>query len=230
MLVAIILSNVILNGWHTEPMYQTIIAYVTITLSKIHTYRNSFLKAPTFLPLHNTIITRDEMTTASESGVTIRSLTELDVALSKEVHDHLSAPYEVLYANKETDDACASSARHLDDVLRAMKTAPRTSMCRVNLIRSSKEEVIRSLEQEMSQWISSSNVEKQLSFSVSAHPVLDDVVMIDITSVTTKGRETESLTDNRIPPADQRPVIFVNWPGREKIGWPMVSPVSEPTA
>jgi hypothetical protein len=154
----------------------------------------------------------------TESGVTICSLTELDVLLSKEVHDHLSAPYEVLYVNKEVDDTCAASARgHLDDVLRAMKTAPRTSMCRVNQIQSSKEEVIRSLEQEMSQWISSCNVETQLSFSVSAHNVLDDVVCIDITST----RETESLTDNRIPPADERPQIFASWPGRERIGWPM---------
>jgi hypothetical protein len=59
----------------------------------------------------------DEMTT--ESGVNIRSLTELDVLLSTEVHDHLSAPYEVLYSNKEVDDKCVAAARHLDDVLRA---------------------------------------------------------------------------------------------------------------
>jgi hypothetical protein len=157
----------------------------------------------------------------TESGVTIRSLTELDVLLSKEVHDHLSAPYEVLYANKEADDRCAASARHLDDVLRAMKTAPRTSMCRVNRIRSSREEVICSLEQEMSQWISSCNVEKQLSVSVSAHEVLDDVVCIDISST----RENESLTDNRIPPADECAPIFASWPGREKIGWPMTHKV-----
>jgi hypothetical protein len=153
----------------------------------------------------------------TESGVTIRSLTELDVLLSKEVHDHLSAPYEVLYA----DDTGAAAARHLDDVLRAMKTAPRTSMCRVNRIRSSKEEVIRSLEQEMSQWISSCNVEQQLSVSVSAHNVLDDVVCIDISST----RENESLTDNRIPPADECSPIFASWPGREKIGWPMTHKV-----
>jgi hypothetical protein len=159
------------------------------------------------------------MTTASD--VNIRSLTELDVLLSKEVHDHLSAPYEVLYANKEVDDTSAASAKHLDDVLRAMKTAPRTSMCRVNQIRSSKEEVIHSLEEEMSKWISSCNVETQLSCSVSAHHVLDDVVCIDISST----RETESLTDHRIPPADDRPPIFANWPGREKIGWPMTHKV-----
>jgi hypothetical protein len=159
------------------------------------------------------------MTTAS--GVNIRSLTELDVLLSKEVHDHLSAPYEVLYANKEVDDTCAAAARHLDDVLRAMKTAPRTSMCRVNRIRSSKEEVIRSLEQEMSQWISSCNVEKELSVSVSPHTVLDDVVCIDISST----RENESLTDNRIPPADECAPIFASWPGREKLGWPMTHKV-----
>jgi hypothetical protein len=171
-----------------------------------------------------TCIYNDEMITASgekSSIAGIRSLTELDVLLSKEVHDYLSAPYEVLYANKEVDDKCAAAARHLDEVLRAMKTAPRTSMCRVNRIQSSKEEVIRSLEQEMSQWISSCNVEVQLSFSVSAHNVLDDVVCVDISST----RETESLTDNRIPPADECSPIFASWPGREKIGWPMTHKV-----
>jgi hypothetical protein len=165
----------------------------------------------------------DQMTTAS--SVTIRSLTELDVHLSKDVHDHLSAPYEVLCVDKSktADDSSSlrTAAGHLDDVLRAMKTAPRTSMCRVNQILSNKEDVMQSLEREMSFWIASCNVENQLSCSVSAHTVLDDVVCIDISST----QETESLTNHRIPIAGAGPPLFSNWPSRESIGWPMTHKV-----
>jgi len=155
-------------------------------------------------------------------SVTIQSLSELEVHLSAEVRKHLAEPYKALCSgvdNTEEDPSLLAN-QHLEQVLCAMKTPPRTSYCRVNRILANKDQVIKSLEQELQEWIVSCGAQDQLHVSVSPHKILEDVVAIDITSATT--RETETLVDSKIPTVDnQQPVLFAKWPSRQKLGWPM---------
>jgi hypothetical protein len=137
-------------------------------------------------------------------GVTICSLDELQVPLSEEVRSHLASAYLGLYGNDDT-----KAFAHLDRVLNAMKTSPATTICRVNQILATRNDVMEGLRQQFT----------DTDLTVSEHELFHDVVCVDDSTF----NPSQSLSGSRIPPSENYSTnqgILSNWPSRANVGWP----------
>ena len=176
------------------------------------------LEVLTVLPL--TMAARTE-----EEGPTLLSLNDLSITLTESVRSHLASSYEGLYRRRAPNlEATTLAQAHLDRVLSAMKTPPQTTICRVNMIQSTREEVINGVEVALKEWILQRHNKVSVVPSVRPHPVLDDVVCVELTVVktitTTKDDDSlQNLANCTIPPPQH--LLFVKWPKRKATGWPM---------
>lgn len=136
----------------------------------------------------------------------IISLNELKVTLSRDVYNHLSDQYS-------TFDNTTSSSKHIDMILEYMKTSPSDTCCRVNLITSSVEEVIREMKKHLSSMESH-------DFVVERHKTIHDLVTIRLT-VNRVDDDSKSMYNCSIPPSTTHKSIFPTWHKRKELGWPM---------
>ena len=138
----------------------------------------------------------------------IISLEELQFNLPQEVHNHLATQYSVL-DEKPSSDSDASS--HLDKILGRLKTSPADTCCRVNLIKSSPEEVVEGLRNHLSK------IEGQCcDYAVQQHGAIKDLVIIRAKPKDNDVDSGGTLHRCSVPPNPKCNNIFPNWPKREK--------------
>jgi hypothetical protein len=155
-------------------------------------------------------------------GPEICSLDDLKVELAAEVHEYLAASQ---CRGHDDDESRSAASLHLNRVLTALKTPPSTSICRVNLILSSPEEVMMALKKEVDQWQQTADTKNAPQYSdlVHLHSIFRDVVCID----SPKSAVGMSLAHCSKPCVDSdgapasRQSLFVSWPNREQQGWPV---------
>ena len=133
----------------------------------------------------------------------ILSLGELRIHLSEGVRGHLSA---------QCGDA------RLDEILQRMTQSPADTCCRVNLLRSSVEDVMESLREH----VSSGSRGCGGRFSVKRHDVFKDLVMVRAEGETSGSRSAaDSWYHRRCPPNPLGKDIFPGWLKRSELGWPV---------
>jgi 16S rRNA C967 or C1407 C5-methylase (RsmB/RsmF family) len=152
-----------------------------------------------------------------DSRPEILSLDEFNVAIPRDVYDHLSKQYSALDYGE---------TKHIDRILECMKKAPSVTCCRVNNIRSSVKEVEGDLKKYFAEKIESHNK----SYSIQQHKTLTDLVTIRATDVGTSG--DANLYYSKAPPSmislsngaamtdENNDHIFPNWQLRHEQGWP----------
>lgn len=131
-----------------------------------------------------------------KNSVGIFSLEELEIEIPQDIHQHLSKQYE----------HCGG----VEKVIQAMKRPPASTICRVNQIKASRQEVIDELKHVITK-IPQLKIEELAS-------VFDDVVCI-VPKQDKNVTKKNSLFSSRIP--NKGEVIFPEWPSRKKKGWPM---------
>ena len=138
----------------------------------------------------------------------ILSLDELKIYLSQDVHSQLEAQYAIL--NDTT------TSKHIDEILKSMKTSPADTCCRANLLKSSVDEVIGELKVHLSTM-------DEGDFNVHRHETISDLVIIraNKSKTDTNGSDVESLYNCSIPPNKECINLFPNWSKRSELGWPM---------
>lgn len=174
----------------------------------------------------------------STGNPTIYSLDELQVHVSDELRAHLSSQYEGL--NKNDGDESAAS-QHLDRILCAMKHAPSTTTCRINLILSNRDMVINGLKEVLVKWKNRNSVPSQdtsgqiddgdsghdesNAITVTGHSLLKDMVCVGSSQPLNTVTENYNLFKCRVPPPtstpEQQDDIFVKWTSRAQKGWPL---------
>lgn len=166
---------------------------------------------------------------------TILSLDDLQIKLSEDVRKHLETSYRGLFQGDNDDDDDGDSERlarqHMDRVLAAMKTPPKTSICRVNFIQSDRSTVMQELQQVLSEWIKTRDggcceQKHNLKLSVQPHHLLDDVVCVNVMAAaadeTTLPLSSPMDTTNSCSSTSSitTPPLCAHWPERETLGWP----------
>jgi hypothetical protein len=135
------------------------------------------------------------------NSIQICSLDELNIELTDDIRQHLSSQYP-------EDDG-------LEAILRAMKRPPANTICRVNQILSSREEVIDGLRHATA---------KFPQLQVVEHDVFDDVVCILPNNNNSSNHEPTTTTNEKSLCASRVPngeIIYPKWPARKEKGWPM---------
>lgn len=135
-------------------------------------------------------------------AATILSLDELQIPLSEEVRNHLSSQYKAFCNN---DDQKAND--YLNRVLQAMKRPPAATICRVNQIFATRQDVMDGMRQEL---------QENPKLVVSAHELYNDVVCVRHED----SKMSTSLSNSRTPPKANS-IFISDWPARQKMGWPM---------
>lgn len=138
-------------------------------------------------------------------GVKICSLQELEIELSTSIRQHLSKQY------KNGD---------LEPVLQAMKRPPVTTVCRVNQILATRQDVVIGLREAISNIPELEVLEDVKDF--------DDVVYIIPKQKEESNHKKARTTKDDQPlsfasrgPSKNGEIIFSKWPSREEKGWPM---------
>ena len=138
----------------------------------------------------------------------ILSLNELRIHLPQDVHNQLETQYAIL--NDTT------TSKHIDKILKSMKTSPADTCCRVNLLKSSVDEVIEELKVHLS------TIDGD--FNVYRHETISDLVIIraiNKSKTDTDDSDIISLYNCSIPPNKECTNLFLNWSKRSELGWPM---------
>ena len=138
----------------------------------------------------------------------ILSLNDLKINLPHDVYNQLESQYTIL------NDA---TSKHIDKILKSMKTSPAVTCCRVNLLKASVDEVIQELKVHLS------TIEEG-DFNVHRHETISDLVIIranNKSETDTDGSDIESLYHCSIPPNKECINLFPNWSKRSELGWPM---------
>jgi len=138
----------------------------------------------------------------------ILSLNELKIHLPQDVHNQLETQYAIL------ND---TSSKHIDKILKSMKTSPADTCCRVNLLTSSVDEVIKELKVHLS------TIDGD--FNAHRHETISDLVIIRANNKLSKtdidGSDINELYNCSIPPNKECIDLFPNWSKRKELGWPM---------
>mmetsp|Transcript_18372 Transcript_18372/g.42384 ORF Transcript_18372/g.42384 Transcript_18372/m.42384 type:complete len:564 (+) Transcript_18372:48-1739(+) len=169
----------------------------------------------------------------------IYSLQSLEIEVNDEIRRHLSAHYDLdsADADNEKESKRASEDGHFELILGAMKRPPAVTTCRVNLIRTTRKEVLNELQSLLS---NNPNVE------VSEDSFFPDVINIvprlhRLYSTNVDGKNSKNGTSDRsslssltgpvsevdetstVSPNEGAPIkpTFSNWPSRKHQGWPM---------
>ena len=132
----------------------------------------------------------------------ISSLSELIVDVPEDIKDHLKRQYDVLDKNtcEEEEEEGAKKDCHFQQILKSMKTPPQVTMCRVNLLLSTVEEVLNDLNDFLSKLTIKSGHDNEESdtdskneggegdmfdkvvFQAYRHAILHDVIEIRVAS------------------------------------------------
>jgi hypothetical protein len=158
----------------------------------------------------------------STSNPVLCSLQELDVSLTDDIRSCLEDQYKILYETDTDEDAVELARKHVADILLAMKKVQARTICRVNRIVTTREDLIRSLNEALAKWAAGIGLPSN-QISITAHPIFDDVVAIgEITSENPNGEKQFILAGCRtLPESHDYPIIFSTWPRRKAKGWPM---------
>ena len=173
-------------------------------------------------PNSATLVSSTATSNGDDAGRQLRiySLSEFQVQLSEEMRSKLQSQY--------LDDDKAVSK-----ILKAMKHSPSQTICRVNKLLSTREEVLAELKSyllgDSSAEIAKSNSADQLSkVLITEHEIFDDVVVISEESNKMDNNSTmPPLYQSSIPlqndakPGTDSKVLFDHWPSRKTNGWPM---------
>jgi methyltransferase NSUN6 len=144
-----------------------------------------------------------------EGEPTICSLQELQVQIAHDIREHLAMPYRYANAN-----GYAYAYARVDRILQAMKTPPSTTVCRVNLILGTRQQIQALLQQELQRL----NLDEL--FQVQADPLFHDVLHVQYKHE--HKHEHKSSNHLRGPPHDPHaPPVFPTWPERQGLGWPL---------
>ena len=151
----------------------------------------------------------------NDNNLEIRSLDELQIQVSEPVRRHLASQY-LAHCH---DDAQAAE-KHLNRVLEALKYPPSMTICRVNQILATRQDLISSLCAEES-------IQNNTQLQVSNHELFSDVIVLRQKEESSdESSSPQSLKNQRIPlqSTDSNPTsseLFPNWPTRREKGWPM---------
>lgn len=129
----------------------------------------------------------------------ICSLNNLEVLIPDDIRDHIAKQYR-------------DGESRVNEILQAMKTPPSSTICRVNLIQGTRDEIRGELEKELH------HLQLDVSFSVEPYSALTDVLCVNWRNDATKqGRiDLEKPVEG---PDDE--CLFPSWPSRKSAGWPM---------
>jgi hypothetical protein len=146
------------------------------------------------------------------SPIVLYSLDQFQVSISDEVKEHLTRPLQKLYATRE------EAVKHFQRIMDAMKRPPIQSVCRVNLIQLSREQVREGIRDSLQTWILSRGGDpEQMRVRVQPHPLLYDTILVDVIPKDT----TTTLYKAIVPPNyTTDTTLFPQWPTREQMGWP----------
>jgi 16S rRNA methyltransferase RsmB/F len=201
--------------------------------------------------------TTNTTTTTNAAAAILLSLDELHVAITDEVYDYLAAPFRMAAAaaagENEDEDEDDSSNKTLNRILQRMKTPPKTTILRVTrpYLPNERQDVLQQVQRAMEEWLSTISVRSQSSSSrrqqnltcqVKFHPVVSDVISIDIliqspsdtTIHSTDASQVSSLFSRSVPPRpphlghDENNALSSlslaytkeQWPWRAQSGWP----------
>ncbi|GAX23613.1 hypothetical protein FisN_12Hh185 [Fistulifera solaris] len=146
------------------------------------------------------------------SSFVLYSLDQFQVSISDEVKEHLTRPLQNLYAIHE------EAVEHFQRMMDAMKRPPLQSVCRVNLIQSSRDQVMEGIRESLQKWIVSRGGDpEQMKVRVRPHPQLHDTIVVDVIPKDTSA----TLGKLIMPPNHTDMTLFPHWPTREQLGWPM---------
>lgn len=149
-----------------------------------------------------------------QEHATIFSLDQWQVCISDEVREHLTVPLQNLYTTRE------EAVEHFQRIIDAMKRPPVQSVCRVNLIQSSQEQVIQGLEEGLREWIATRGGDpEKMQIRIQTHAILDDTILVNVIP-----KDTTTTLDKAVVPPSKDGLeagLFPQWLLREKMGWPM---------
>jgi len=151
------------------------------------------------------------------SSPNICSLQNIEIQLEESILRHLESQYnqkETAVGNDEennknhtSDDDDDDGDDHMERILSAMKRPPAYTTCRVNFIRTTRQEVLVELQQLLS--------------PISQLEVQEDQHFPDVINIISTGPKYV-LSDLTGPiSGDGDDVLFSNWPSRKEQGWPM---------
>jgi predicted ribosome-associated RNA-binding protein Tma20 len=148
--------------------------------------------------------------------VKLLSLDELQIQLSEPVYKHLLSTYSKIDHEEPV--------HYLQRILERWKQPPANCIFRVNLLMTTTEDVIHSLQQLMENWVSDSipDQSSSLHFTVERDLVLDDVVQILIHS---SDPSLQPIPHCQGPRVSTLPLLYPHWPKRSHIGWPLTHKV-----
>ena len=142
---------------------------------------------------------------SADATAEILSLNELQIHLPEGVRGHLSAQ-------------CGDDL--LTGVLKRMTQSPADTCCRVNLIKSSVDNVMDSLRERFG-----GSTERRCGdsrFSVKRHEVFNDLVLVRAEEESSDSRSAAgSWYHLRGPPNPEGKDIFPGWLKRTELGWPV---------
>jgi len=146
------------------------------------------------------------------------SLQNLEIELNDEIRRHLGEQY-AQFDRKDADQHKDSEYFHLDLILAAMKRPPAYTTCRVNLIRTTRTEVLNELRS-----LLSSTPQLKVVESSDFSDVIDIIpTKCDKLSLSSLTRPVEDDEENATIGNDNlsSKALFSNWSSRREQGWPM---------
>ncbi|CAB9499386.1 Putative methyltransferase NSUN6 [Seminavis robusta] len=139
-----------------------------------------------------------------EGEPSICSLKNLQVLLPQDIRDHLDG--------QDGTTTTTNGSKKMDQILEAMKIPPAATVCRVNLIQGTREEIQAELEAELKR------LDLQDAFSVQPDSILDDVLQVVANTTETPTKNLHLAGPVEDP---QAPLVFPTWPSRQTLGWPL---------
>ena len=175
------------------------------------------------------------------SSPNICSLQSLEIQLEESILRHLESQYnhqkETTVGNDEennkthtsdaADDDDDGGDDHMGRILSAMKRPPAYTTCRVNFIRTTRQEVLVELQQLLSP-ISQLEVQEDQHFPdvINIIPTGSKYILSDLTGPISDDSDNDDGDGDSIDNIDattpkESDVLFSNWPLRKEQGWPM---------
>jgi lysophospholipase L1-like esterase len=147
-------------------------------------------------------------TSHHQPQVKVHCLANFQVPIAKEILELLRRQY--------------NDEGHFQRLLDKMKTAPRQTVLRLTRPKDSRQEKIETLRKQVNSWLKKEGVDDTYRGIVLPHPVLDDIVTIDVEPrVRGEKDDPPSLTKYSVPDPNRYDMLFPQNAARMQTEWPM---------
>jgi 16S rRNA methyltransferase RsmB/F len=135
----------------------------------------------------------------SNTSLRIQSLNDLDVQLAPDIIQHLASQH-------------GNDEGYVDRWMAAMKRPVATTVCRVNLIRATRSEVLVELRR---------NLASMPNLDIQESKMFPDVIEIKEVQSACQSLNLATCTKPKSHPVGRSQDLFTKWPTRQEKGWPM---------